>query len=89
MSQHFFLTDLRYVGNRLPSMVVNRHWLRPPTLHQSSLPTPLRLRKVFLCRFWATVCKTLRPMLSDHRHICLSVCDVGACIVAKRLDGSR
>jgi len=33
--------------------------------------------------FWATVCKTVRPMLSDR---CLSVCDVG---VAKRLDGSR
>jgi len=24
--------------------------------------------------FWATICKTVRPMLSDH---CLSVCNVG------------
>ena len=24
--------------------------------------------------FWTTVCKTLRPMLSDHRPVCLSVC---------------
>jgi len=40
--------------------------------------------------FWATVCKTVRRMLSDR---CLS-CPVLAClwrwcIVAKRLDGSR
>ena len=39
--------------------------------------------------FWATVCKTVRPVLSDH---CLSVCLVCLwcwCIVAKRMDGSR
>ena len=38
--------------------------------------------------FWATVCKTVRPMLSDR---CLSVCPVclwRSCTVAKRLDGS-
>jgi len=34
---------------------------------------------------WATVCKTVRPMLSDR---CLS-CLWHWCIVAKRLDGSR
>ena len=31
-------------------------------------------------RFWATVCKTVRPMLSDRcpvLSVCLSVCDVG------------
>ena len=27
--------------------------------------------------FWATVCKTVRPMLSDRCLSCLSVCDVG------------
>jgi len=39
--------------------------------------------------FWATVCKTVCPILSDH---CPSVCPVCLwclCIVAKRLDGSR
>ena len=33
-----------------------------------------------LHRFWATVCKTIRPMLSDRClscPVCLSVCDVG------------
>jgi len=28
--------------------------------------------------FWATVCKTVRRLLSDRRPVCLSVCDVGA-----------
>jgi len=43
--------------------------------------------------FWATVCKTVRPMLWDR---CLSACNVlpvclyrWTCIVAKRLDASR
>jgi len=27
--------------------------------------------------FWATVCETVRPMLSDRCPVCLSVCDVG------------
>jgi len=44
--------------------------------------------------FWATVCKTVRPILSDR---CLSVlyvlscpvCDAGVLSVTKRLDGSR
>jgi len=39
--------------------------------------------------FWATVCKTVRPMLSDR---CLFVClfSLGRwCIVAKQLDESR
>jgi len=34
---------------------------------------------MFEC-FWATVCKTVRPMLLDRRPVCLSVlsvCDVG------------
>jgi len=35
--------------------------------------------------FWATVCKTVRPMLSDR---CLS-CLWRWCVVAKRLNGSR
>jgi len=29
---------------------------------------------VFKCRFWTTVCKTVRPMLSDRLSVCLSVC---------------
>jgi len=42
--------------------------------------------------FWATVWKTVRPMLSADR--CLSVlsclsCLWRCCIVAKRLDGSK
>jgi len=40
--------------------------------------------KESLCDFWATVCKTVRSMLSNR---CLSVYNVGN--VAKRLDGSR
>ena len=28
--------------------------------------------------FWATICKMVRPMLSDHCMSCFSVCDVGA-----------
>jgi len=45
--------------------------------------------------FWATVCKTVRPMLSVHCvsclscPVCLSVCLWRSCTVAKRLDGSR
>jgi len=49
--------------------------------------------------FWATVCKTVRPMLSDSclsvlscivcLSVCLSVCLWRWCIVATRLDGSR
>jgi len=50
------------------------------------------------CPFWATVCKTVRPMLSDRCPVCLSVCLsclsclsclLCWCIVAKRVDGSR
>ena len=38
--------------------------------------------------FWATVCKTVRPILSDRcLSVCLSVCLWRWCIVAKRLDG--
>jgi len=29
--------------------------------------------------FWATVCKKVHPMLSDHYLSCLSVCNVGVC----------
>ena len=41
--------------------------------------------------FWATVCKTVRPMLSDRCLSCLSVlsCLKRWCIVAKRWDESR
>ena len=38
------------------------------------------LRYLFTLRFWATVCKTVRPMLSDrclsYMSVCLSVCPV-------------
>ena len=40
------------------------------------------------CCFWATVCRTVRPMLSDHCLSCLS-CLWRWSIVAKPLDGSR
>ena len=42
--------------------------------------------------FWATVCKTVRFMLSDRCPVYLSVCLSCLrrwCTVAKRLDGSR
>ena len=29
-----------------------------------------------ICNFWAIVCKTVRPMLSDRCPVCLSVCSV-------------
>ena len=45
---------------------------------------PFKIQDVVQHNFWATVCKTVRPMLSDR---CLSVWRW--CIVAKRLDGSR
>jgi len=54
---------------------------------------PCRLHVVW--GFWATVYKTVRPMLSVHCLSCLSVCPVlsvslwRSCTVAKRLDGSR
>jgi len=39
------------------------------------------IKSVFLCSFWATVCKTVRPMLPNRCLSvclsCLSVCDVG------------
>jgi len=39
--------------------------------------------------FWATICKTVCPVLSDRcLSVCLSVCLRRWCIVAKRLDGS-
>jgi len=36
-------------------------------------------RIIIVSHFWATVCKTVRPMLSDRRHVLsvLSACDVG------------
>jgi len=37
------------------------------------------------CFFWATVCRTVCPVLSDHCPVCLW----HWCTVAKRLDGSR
>jgi len=39
-----------------------------------------------ITNFWASICKTLCPVLSDR---CLSVLSVRWYIVAKRLDGSR
>ena len=39
--------------------------------------------------FWATVSKTVRPMLLVHCPVCLSVCLWHWCIVAKWFNGSR
>ena len=35
--------------------------------------------------FWATVCKTVRPMLSDRRPVC-PICDVGVLWINVRMD---
>jgi len=53
------------------------------TLGQGLLPSGI-LFHLNLADLGATVCKTVRPMLSDR---CLSVCLCRWCIVAKRLDG--
>ena len=66
--------------------LVNTIELVYPSAHSS--PHPKQQMDRF-SRFWATVCKTVRPMLSDRRPVCLSVCLWRWCIVAKRLDGSR
>ena len=42
--------------------------------HLTVLFAPTRIT---LVHFWATVCKTVRPMLSDRCPVCLSVCNVG------------
>jgi len=41
----------------------------------ANLFRPWQLRLRF---FWATVCKTVGPVLSDRYRVCLSVCNVGA-----------
>jgi len=61
----------------------------------SVITTRSEMRKVLfltlsVCGFWVTICKLVRPMLSDHCPVqsvlsCLS----HWCIVAKQLDGSR
>jgi len=45
-------------------------------LHTSSVRDKLKFRliKSWTDAFWATVCKTVRPMLSDRCLSCLSVC---------------
>jgi len=43
----------------------------------STVNADRELREVWSCSFWATVCKTVRPMLSDRcLSVCLSVCPV-------------
>jgi len=51
--------------------LVNTIELVYPSAHSS--PHPKQQMDRF-SRFWATVCKTVRPMLSDRRPVCLSVC---------------
>jgi len=48
--------------------------LQPRLTNASELPYETGRWKL---HFWATVCKTVRPMLSDRRCPVLSVCDVG------------
>ena len=66
--------------------------------HVSTSESPLTLNHVQITKilvagiilvFWATVCKTVRPMPSDRCPVCLSVCLKRWCTVAKRLDESR
>jgi len=47
-----------------------------------------RVYVIYASKFWATVCKTVRNMLSDRCPVC-PVCLQRWCTVAKRLDGSR
>jgi len=58
---------------------------------QSHLKRVLRTWEWQISDFWATVCKTVRPMLSDSclSYPCCLSCLWRWCIVAKRLDGSR
>jgi len=68
---------------------------------QAMFTVPLRIQDVDswishgrLTVFWATVCKTVRPMLSDRCPVCLIVLSCLSvtfvhCTVDKRLDGSR
>jgi len=59
-------------------------WLIAPFMIFAVLdPSPLTV--CINCSFWATVCKTVRPMLSGRCPVCLSC----LCTVPKRLDGSR
>jgi len=58
-----------------------QHPPAPPTLRPCWGLCPQMLK-----HFWATVYKTVHPMLSDRCPVCLSVTWY---IVAKRLDGSR
>jgi len=63
-------------------------WMFAPTGRLVTSP-PRALSSAQFSDFWATVCKTLRPMLTDRCPVC-PVCDVGVpCIVAIQLDESR
>jgi len=59
-----------------------------PIYEVTATCTFLSVNFVWLANFWATVCKTVRPILSDRCLSSLSVCLWRRCIVAKRLDGS-
>jgi len=54
---------------------------------------PSQLTVSINCSFWAIVCKTVRPMLSDRCPVCLSVCrsclSVRLVYCGQRLDGSE
>jgi len=57
---------LRYYGNIARTQNVNEYVLVPDLCLVITV-----LSLLCLCHFWATVCKTVRPMLSAR---CLSVC---------------
>ena len=62
-----------------PSLVYCRR--ETYSFHESfPLCTDISISTAFKVKlhFWATVCKTVRPMLSDRCPVCLSVCDIGA-----------
>ena len=51
--------------------------LRHQRYYYRPIPLQWNSRKSFEHGFWAPVCKTVYPMLSDRCLSCLSVCDVG------------
>ena len=70
-------------GRELSMTTLNSRTLvytRPPTSTMSSIMAKDRGSSVpsnDSYYYWATVCKTVRPMLSDRCPLCLSVCNVG------------
>jgi len=52
--------------------------ITPKITKDVCIPKGIRIFLQFFIGYWATVCKTVRPMLSGRCLSCLSVCDVRA-----------